>query len=245
MNYCGQCGSQLLEGSRFCGQCGCPVAGLSIEQIAALEPASPESVPRANQAPPNTPYPQTYMPAPVPAAASQPQLPVTGSHLPFLFAISGCLTLLATTGLILFLTVGLASTISKDQLADMGLDCELTEMKAKDLFAQVELQYDVSGNIDAQKCEYSDFSYHLYVITDYRGIYNIISEEICSQYSLTSSLKEHLESLEELFQEVGSNLFQSGQYVFQSENSVARGTLEDLLRENDIQIHEEEMVFGC
>ena len=257
MNYCSQCGFQLLESSRFCGNCGCPVPGSDTNQTLASGAVAPGSMPATQPLPAHTPAPpepQSYQPPPVPAAresnryqaASQPRAPITGSHLPFLLALSGFLLLLAALGLILFLTVGLASTISEDQLADMGLDCEPTEVRAKDLFAEIDFQYDVPGKIEAQKCQYSNFSSHLYVSTQYRSIYlNILDQEVCNQDISSDSIETPLEHLEAASQEIGNDLFQAGQYVFHPENSIAREMLEDLLRDNDIQIHEEEIILSC
>ena len=257
MNYCSQCGFQLLESSRFCGHCGCPVPGLDTNQTLASGAVAPGSMPATQQLPahPSAPQqPQSYGPPPFPIAresnrspaASQSRVPLTGSHLPFLLALSGFLFLLAALGLILFLTVGLASTISEDQLADMGLDCESTEVRARDLFAEIDFPYDVPWKVEAQECQYSNFSAHLYVSTQYRNIYlNILAEEVCNQGISSDSVETRLEHLEAASQEIGLDLFQAGQYVFHPENSIAREMLEDLLRDNDIQIREEEIILSC
>ena len=227
MNYCTQCGNRLQTSGRFCSSCGYMVA----------------------QTPVGPPLPPVVSPpAIVPRSSLRPLQPVgpavTGSHFPFLFAISGALLLAAMAGLTLLFTVGLAATLSENRLAELGLnDCRFVDDDAKELFEKVGFEYKMPGDLDARRCQYEGTYYYMYPASDFQVSFQLlVTQTFCDFGDIQADMASARKALKDL---ESAHVFQVGQYVFTAETEKGQDLLRQYFDENGPPIHPINIPVSC
>ena len=216
MNYCVRCGNSLQTGNRFCGRCGHAVT---------LPAVTPQPSPSA------MPSPQAGSPAL--QSPPLPSMPITGSSLAFLFAVSGCLIFLGVIGMGLFFTVGLSATLSEEKLSELGIDdCHLVD-NPETVFNNLGLEQSFasgfSGETDVRSCQLEGISYYMYPASDFRGVFqSYVHSHFCVSFD---NLRENMQAARQTLADLeSSRIFQVGQYVFSVENRWGLRIFEEFFR---------------